>query len=107
MKHILVAFDGSEPAGRAFEFGVSLADKFGSAIHVLAVARPPEPPEEVETEAAIESAREHYQQQFAVLQARAAKNARAAGISLMWPPERVAAPEEHVPSCHVPLRIAP
>jgi nucleotide-binding universal stress UspA family protein len=73
MKRILVAFDGSEPAGRAFEFGVSLADKFGSEIHVLAVARPPEPPEEVETEAAIESAREHYQQQFAALQARAAK----------------------------------
>ena len=45
----------------------------GDAVVDLAVARPPEPPEEVETEAAIESAREHYQQQFAVLQARAAK----------------------------------
>ena len=74
MKHILVAFDGSEPAERAFEFAISLAGKFGSNIHVLAVARPPEPPDEVETEAAIESAREHYQHQFAALQGRAAKS---------------------------------
>ena len=73
MKHILVAFDGSQPAEHAFDFSLTLAGKFGSALHVLAVARPPEPPEDVETEAAIESAREHYQQQFAVLQARAAK----------------------------------
>jgi nucleotide-binding universal stress UspA family protein len=80
MKHILVAFDGSEPAERAFEFALSLADKFGSGIHVLAVARPPEPPEEVETEAAIESAREHYQKQFAALQARAAKAGVKAGF---------------------------
>jgi nucleotide-binding universal stress UspA family protein len=83
MKHILVAFDGSEPAGRAFEFALSLADKFGSAIHVLAVARPPEPPEEVETEAAIESAREHCQQQFAVLQARAANAAVKASFVVL------------------------
>jgi nucleotide-binding universal stress UspA family protein len=73
MKHILVAFDGSQPAQRAFDFALSLADKFGCGIHVLAIARPPEPPEEVETEAEIESARERYQQQFTVLQAQAAK----------------------------------
>ncbi len=80
MKHILVAFDGSQPAERAFGFALSLADKFGSGIHVLAVARPPEPPEEVETEAAIESAREHYQQQF---QARAAKAGVKASFAVL------------------------
>ena len=73
MKHILVAFDGSQPAERAFAFGLELAGKFGAAVHVLAVARPPEPPEDVEAEAAIESARAHYEEQFAALQARAAK----------------------------------
>jgi nucleotide-binding universal stress UspA family protein len=73
VKHILVAFDGSEPARRAFEFGLTLAAKFGSTLHVLAVARPPEPAEDVEAEAAIESAREHYQQRFAALQAGASK----------------------------------
>jgi nucleotide-binding universal stress UspA family protein len=83
MKHILIAFDGSEPAERAFEFALSLATKFGSIIHVLAVARPPEPPEEVETEAAIESAREHYQQQFAALQRRAAKSGVKGGFAVV------------------------
>lgn len=83
MKHILVAFDGSDPAERAFEFALSLAGKFGSNIHVLAVARPPEPPDEVETEAAIESAREHYQHQFAALQGRAAKSGVKAGFAVV------------------------
>ena len=73
MKHILVAFDGSEPAERAFGFGLELAGKFGASVHVLAVARPPEPPEDVEAEAAIESARAHYEERFGALQARAAK----------------------------------
>ena len=41
MKHILVAYDGSEPAERAFEFGLTLASMFASELHVLAVARPP------------------------------------------------------------------
>jgi nucleotide-binding universal stress UspA family protein len=73
VKHVLVAYDGSESAERAFDFGLTLASKFDSALHVVAVARPPEPPEEVETEAVIEGAREQYQRQFKELQARAGK----------------------------------
>src|SRR2546421_1291108 len=73
VKHILVAFDGSESAARAFAFGLDLADKFAAALHVLAVVRPPELPEDVETEALVESAREYYERQFGPLQARAAK----------------------------------
>jgi nucleotide-binding universal stress UspA family protein len=73
MKHILVAFDGSETGGA----GVRVRRVAGRQIRRRNSCRggraPPEPPEEVETEAAIESAREHYQQQFATLQARAAK----------------------------------
>jgi len=91
MKHVLVAFDGSEPAERAFGFGLALAERFGATLHVLAVARPPEPPEDVEAEAAIESAREHYQQQFASLQGRAAKaNVKASfAVTVGHPAEQI------------------
>jgi nucleotide-binding universal stress UspA family protein len=82
VKHILVAFDGSESAARAFAFGLALAEKFGAALQVLAVVRPPELPEDVETEAIIESAREDYQQQFGALQAQAAKSGVKAGFSV-------------------------
>jgi nucleotide-binding universal stress UspA family protein len=71
MKHILIALDGSAPADRAFEFGLELARKFGAELSVLSVARPPEPPDEVETEAVIESAKEHYEQAFEPLRSRA------------------------------------
>jgi len=74
VNHILVAFDGSESASRAFDFGLALAAKFGARLHVLAVVRPPEIPEDVETEAMIESAREDYERQLGALQARAAKS---------------------------------
>ena len=80
MKHILVAYDGSEPAAHAFEFALTLASKFGAALHVLAVVRPPELPEDVETEAIIESAREDYQKQLSALQARATK----AGVKMSF-----------------------
>ena len=73
MKHVLVAFDGSEAAGRAFDFGLDLAAKFGAELTVLAVVRPPELPEDVETEALVESARDYYESQFGPLQSRAAK----------------------------------
>jgi nucleotide-binding universal stress UspA family protein len=70
MKHILIAHDGSASAGRAFEFALELAQKFGAELSVLSVARPPEPPDEVETEAVIESAKEHYEQAFEQLRKR-------------------------------------
>jgi len=73
VKHVLVAFDGSESAGRAFDFSLELAGKFGAELSVLAVVRPPELPEDVETEALVESAREYYERQFGPLQAKAAK----------------------------------
>jgi nucleotide-binding universal stress UspA family protein len=73
MKHILIAHDGSAPADRAFEFALELARKFGAELSVLSVARPPEPPDEVETEAVIESAKEHYEQAFEQLRIRASE----------------------------------
>ena len=82
MKDILIAFDGSQPAERAFEFGLMLAERFGAALHVLAVVRPPEPPEDVEAEASIENARERYQRQLGNLQARAAKAGVRVGLAV-------------------------
>ena len=83
MKHILVAFDGSQPAEHAFDFGLALAVKFDAVLHVIAVARPPEMPEDVETEAIIESARDDYQRQFAALEARAAKSGVKASFAVI------------------------
>jgi len=80
VKHILIAYDGSEPAAHAFDFALALASKFEGALHALAVVRPPELPEDVETEAVIESTREDYQKQLAALQARAAK----AGVKMSF-----------------------
>jgi len=59
MKHILVAYDGSESADRAFEQALDLAGKYGAELHVLTVARPPDFGEEVETEAVVENSRRH------------------------------------------------
>lgn len=58
---LLIAYDGSDSAHAAFEFALDLAGKYGAEFHVLAVARPPEFGEEVETEAVIEQSRRHYE----------------------------------------------
>src|ERR1700686_1515282 len=91
MKHILVAYDGSQPAGDAFDFGLTLAAKFDAALHVLSVARPPDLPEDVETEAIIETARDEYQRQFGPLQARAAKSGVTASfvVTVGHPAEQI------------------
>lgn len=71
MKHILVAYDGSESALRAFEQGRDLAQRHGAKLTVLAVARPPEFGEEVETEAVIENSRHYHHQLLKPLKERA------------------------------------
>lgn len=60
-KHLLVAYDGSEPALRAFHYAAGLARTYGAALTVLAVARPPEVGADVETEAVIESSRQYHE----------------------------------------------
>lgn len=67
MKKILVGFDGSEQSAKAFLQAIDLAKKYDAEIEVVAVARPPEPPEMVETEAMLESATEHFRKEFAHL----------------------------------------
>jgi nucleotide-binding universal stress UspA family protein len=64
LKRILVAYDGSESAQRAFQFALELARPFGATVSVLSVARPPEPPTMVETSAMLEAATEHFEKDF-------------------------------------------
>ncbi len=71
MKHILVAYDGSAAAAKAFSLALELAGKYGAELRVLAVARPPEFGSEVETEAVIENSKRHCHQILKPLQAAA------------------------------------
>jgi nucleotide-binding universal stress UspA family protein len=57
IKKILLAYDGSEPAAKAFDFAVDLARRYQAELHVLTVAQAPEVADEVETEAIIEHSR--------------------------------------------------
>ena len=69
MKHILVAYDGSDAANKAFNLGLKFAEQFGAELRVLSVARPPEFGGEVETEAVIENSKHHYHQLLRPLKA--------------------------------------
>ena len=66
-RKILVAFDSSDPARKAYDVALDMAQKYQSEIHVLAAARPPEFAEEFETEAAVENARKHFHKEFGAL----------------------------------------
>jgi nucleotide-binding universal stress UspA family protein len=68
---ILCAYDGSKAAEKAFDYALALATAFSAELSVLAVAQPPEPPEDVETGAMLESARERFEKAFAALRAKA------------------------------------
>lgn len=72
-KKILVAYDGSDAAKHAFELGLDLASKYGAALRVLSVVKPPEFGDEVETEVVIENSRGHYQREQRALRDRTTK----------------------------------
>jgi len=61
---LLVAYDGSEQSEKAFQVALDLASKYSAKMLVLAVARPPEPPVQVELEAELERAAEYYREHF-------------------------------------------
>jgi nucleotide-binding universal stress UspA family protein len=67
---IVVAYDASEQAARAFAFGLEMAEKFDAELIVISVVRLPEPPEVVETEAILENAQSYYEQHFNELRKR-------------------------------------
>jgi nucleotide-binding universal stress UspA family protein len=68
---ILCGYDGSAAADKAFDYALTLAQAFHGQLRVLAVAQPPEPPEDVETEALLESAQERFEKRFATLRQKA------------------------------------
>jgi nucleotide-binding universal stress UspA family protein len=78
VKKILVAYDGSDSAQRAFRFALELAAPFDASLIVLSVAQLPEPATMVESSAVLEAATEHFQKGIAELRAEAS----TAGVAL-------------------------
>ena len=71
IQKIMIGYDGSESSGKAYLYALDLAKKYDAELVVLSVARPPEPPEDIETEALLENAQEHYEKSFAQLKEQA------------------------------------
>jgi nucleotide-binding universal stress UspA family protein len=69
---LLVAYDASEQSEKAYDLALDMAAKYSARIIVLSVARPPEPPVAVETEAVLENATEYYEAHFKRLKEKAA-----------------------------------
>ena len=78
IKKILVAYDGSEPADKAFDYALELAAKFSAELEVIGVIRPPEFGGAVESTAMIEDGKRHFLEQARKLHERS----RCAGISV-------------------------
>jgi nucleotide-binding universal stress UspA family protein len=70
-RNILVAFDGSDSSRRAYDTALDIAKKYDSTVHVVAVARPPEFAEEVETKAVVERERAQLDRQLGALRVKA------------------------------------
>lgn len=73
METILIGYDASPQAEKAFSFGLDLASKYSARLLVASVASPPEPPEMVEIQAVLDSAKEYYEGRFVALRQAAAK----------------------------------
>ena len=70
-KRILIGYDGSEAADKAFDYAVDLAAKYGAELHVLSVVRPPDFPNSATDVAQAEISMEHFEERFASLGDRA------------------------------------
>lgn len=70
-RKVLVGYDGSPQSEHAVFTAFSLAGCLDSEVVILSVARPPEPATSVELEAQLDDAREHFQDGFQRLLARA------------------------------------
>jgi nucleotide-binding universal stress UspA family protein len=72
IRKVLLGYDASDSAQHAFAFAADLAPRYGAELHVLAIVRPPDFAEDVETEAIIEDATRHYQEVLEPIKARMA-----------------------------------
>jgi nucleotide-binding universal stress UspA family protein len=88
---ILVAYDGSCQAQKAFEFGLEMAAKYGASMTVLSIARPPEPPVNVELQAVLEHATQYFESHFTKMKVQATE----AGIETVFD-IRVGHPAEQI-----------
>ena len=68
-RRILIAYDGSDASKKAFDAASGLAHQNGAELWVLAVARPPEVGDDVETEAVIENSLRYHRRLLAELKA--------------------------------------
>ena len=73
---ILVAYDGSDPARKAYDLALDLAHKYRAEVWVLTVARPPDFAEDVETEAILEGSRKYHHRLLAQLKQQSAGTER-------------------------------
>ena len=71
INRILVAYDGSDFAKKAYDFALDLAQKYQAEVWVLTVSRPPDFAEDVETEAILESSRKYHHRLLAQLKQQA------------------------------------
>ena len=81
-RKILVGYDGSEAAKKAFDTACGLAQQYGAELFVLSVARPPDIVDDVETEAVIENSRRHHRHMLAELKAPLAAKKIAAHLEI-------------------------
>lgn len=72
INRILMAYDGSDPAKKAYDFALDLADKYQAEVWVLTVSRPPDFAEDVETEAILEGSRKYHHRLLAQLKQHSA-----------------------------------
>ena len=70
-RKILVGYDGSEAGNKAFDSALNLAQNHGAELYVLAVVRPPEIGDDVETEAVIGNSREYHRKLLVPLRRKA------------------------------------
>ncbi len=102
---ILCAYDGSSNAEMAFDYAVTIAAAFGAELHVLAVAQPPEPADDVETEALLESAQERFERQFTILREKAVAKGLAPqfDVSVGHPAEQILYRADSLTADHIVL----
>ncbi len=72
IRTILVAFDGSDPSEKAFDFALAIGAAFHSNLVVLGVVTLPEPAVSVEVEAMLDRGRQHFAEDFQQLKKQAA-----------------------------------
>lgn len=81
-RRILIAFDGSDAASKAFDAALDLAKRFQAELHALSVAPVPEVGDEVEGEAWIEQARRRHKHLLQLLNHRADAAGQAVQLEL-------------------------